>query len=159
MKKLIGAGVAIAAVFLLSGAHPAWAQAQQPMEFTVTVTGHAGVVRGSPSDHFMFFSGPIEIPGVGLKPGTYVFQMVEPSIVRVLSQDRSTVYATFFTTPVQRPVSSDKEQMTLERTSAGAPARIAAWYLPNHSDGVAPLYPQEAATSAPAESPAPRPIG
>ncbi len=158
MKKLLGVVVAIVALFLL-GTHPAWAQAQKPMEFTVTVTGHGGVVSGSPSDHFISFSGPVEIPGVGLKPGTYVFQMVEPSIVRVLSQDRSTVYATFFTTPVRRGVASDKEQMTLEQTSADGPARIGAWYLANESDGVAPVYTREATTAAPEEIPVPQPIG
>ncbi len=135
-------GVLAAVGVMLFGMAPAVAaqdSAQKPLEFTVTVTGHAGVVKGSPSDHFLSFSGPIEIPGVGLKPGTYIFQPVGTSLVRVMSEDRSTVYATFFTTPVVRSNADDSE-VTFERVGHGVPVRIASWFLPGHLYGMAPLY-------------------
>ena len=76
---------------------------QQPLEFTVTVHGDSRPTpEGSPSEHLMSFSGPIEIPGVGLPAGSYLFRFITPSIVQVTSPDRSTVYGMFLTTPASR---------------------------------------------------------
>jgi hypothetical protein len=129
--KLCGVAAAVGAMLLTMPAVTAAAdqsQTQQPLEFTVTVTGHPGVVKGSPSDHFLSFSGPIEIPGVGLKPGTYIFQPIEDGqLVRVMNADHTQVYATFFTTPVIR-MSAGATQVTFERTGNGAPVRIASWF-------------------------------
>src|SRR5713226_10573891 len=48
---------------------------------------------------YLTFSGPVEIPGVGLPAGTYIFKIANPNsgldVVQVLSRDRKTVYATF----------------------------------------------------------------
>lgn len=121
---------------------------QQNLEFTVTVTGHAGAVKGSPSDHFLSFSGPVEIPGVGLKPGTYIFKPIGSSLVRVMSEDRSTVYATFFTTPVVRSSADDQAaEVTFERVDPKAPVRIESWFMPGQMTGMAPLYPSSLASS------------
>jgi hypothetical protein len=140
--RTFGALAAAGAMLLLASPVLAAQQNQlpKPLEITVTVTGHMGVVKGSPSDHFLSFSGPIEIPGVGLKPGTYIFQPVDTGIVRVMSPDRSTVYATFYTTPVTR-VTAGATQVTFERTAERAPVRIAAWFPAGQLDGMAPMYP------------------
>jgi hypothetical protein len=138
-------GLAIVAIAL---ACPAAAQAQQTMDYTVTVTGHARAVKGSAADNFMSFSAPVQIPGVSLAPGTYVFTILpESSVVRVSSEDRRTVYATFFTVPVRRASATDDAQMTFARQGTGAPPRIAAWYLRSQVDGIAPIYPASGAGS------------
>ena len=72
----------------------------QQVEYKVTVK--AEEVRGSATDHFLTFTGPVQIPDVTLPAGTYVFSLVAPSIVQVTSADRSLQYAMFFTAPVQR---------------------------------------------------------
>ena len=47
---------------------------------------------------YLTFNRPVSVPGVGLAPGTYIFELASPttdvSIVRVLSRDRSTVVGT-----------------------------------------------------------------
>jgi hypothetical protein len=138
--KWLGTLVATSAL-LFTVAPPLAAQTQpQPLEYTVTVSGSLSHVRGATGDHFLSFSGPIEIPGVGLAPGTYIFQFPATGVVRVMSQDHSTVYATFFTTPVRRNTSTLATQVEFERSAEGAPLRIAAWFPSGWEYGVAPMY-------------------
>jgi hypothetical protein len=116
------------------------ADAQQPLEYKVTVMGEA--VKGSASDHFLTFSGPFQIPEVTLPAGTYVFTFVAPSVVRVSSPDRSQQYATFFTMPVEQVEPEDQYRMVFARTGEAVPPRIAKWFLPNRTAGFEVLYPK-----------------
>src|SRR4249920_3321983 len=46
------------------------------------------------------FSGPVEVPGVVLPAGSYVFEALENGhLTRILSADATHVYATLFTVP------------------------------------------------------------
>lgn len=118
-------------------------QVQQPLEFTVTVHGDSlPTPEGSPSEHLMSFSGPIEIPGVGLPAGSYLFRFITPSIVQVTSSDRSTVYGMFLTTPASRHDDRGDQEMTFETERNGTPARIQGWFFRDSLNGVAPVYPQ-----------------
>jgi hypothetical protein len=147
MKWFRGAAVLGAMMLMVPVASAGAQEKPKPLEFTVTVTGHVGVVKGSPSDHFLSFSGPVEIPGVGLKPGTYILQPLDTGVVRVMSTDRRTVYATFFTTPVLR-MTAGRTAVTFERTVNGAPLRIASWFPDGQLYGMAPLYPSASTTKA-----------
>jgi hypothetical protein len=140
-NSLGGTAAACLLVFGVSASATAAQTREQPLQFTVTVTGHAADRSGAPSDHFMTFSAPIEIPGVGLSPGTYLFRFVTPSIVQVLSADRSHVYGMFLTTPAEKSDESDRSEMTFERqTEEKAPVRIAGWFMQPSAEGLAPVY-------------------
>ena len=109
------------------------AAAQQPLEYRVTVQGEKA--KGSANDHFMTFDAPFQIPEVSLPAGTYVFTIVAPSVISVSSTDRSHHYGLFFTTPINRTDSGGDYVMEFVSTAAGAPPRIARWFLPNQSVG------------------------
>jgi hypothetical protein len=144
MKSLWIVVVAFVALVAL----PRSANAQtQPFELTVTVTGHVGEMSGTPADHLMTFSAPVQIPGVALAPGAYVFRFVAPSVVQVLNSDRSEVYAMFHTTPASRDETSDRYGVTFQRLRDDAPLRIVAWFLPDRSIGFEPVYSKEAITA------------
>lgn len=132
MKKLV---IAIAAVAVLMSAATGFAQ---QVEFKVTVK--AEKVTGSANDHFLTFSGPVQIPDVTLPAGTYVFSLVAPSIVQVTSVDRTERYAMFFTAPIQRLEPTEDYEMTVVPTIATAPGRITKWFLPNDTTGREFLY-------------------
>jgi hypothetical protein len=118
-------------------------QAQQPLEFTVTVHGDShATLAGSPSEHLMSFAAPIEIPGVGLPAGSYLFRFITPSVVQVTSRDRSMVYGMFLTTPASRHDDRGDQEMTFERQGNGTPARIEGWFFQDSLNGVAPVYPE-----------------
>jgi hypothetical protein len=69
------------------------------LEFNVTVLGETSAVAASPSDHFLTFSAPVEVPGVALAPGAYIFRFSAPMLMQVVSENRLTVYSTFFVPP------------------------------------------------------------
>lgn len=130
----------VAFVALVCLPRPASAQAQG-FEMNVTVVGHTGIVAGSPSDHFLSFSGPIEIPGVGLAPGAYVFRFITHSVMQVLSEDRSTVYAMFFVTRTWRNEVTDQYSVTPRRMWNNAPDRLATMFSRYSSTGYELRYP------------------
>lgn len=135
--------VLVASLTLLAWSGFASAQTpQKPLEFKVTVM--AEPVVGTPADHFLTFSGPIEIPEVGLAPGTYVFRMVAPSVVQVLSKDKKTVYAMFFTAPTWRPKAEEGYVAAFVRTRDDAPLRMIKLFEPNQLVGRELLYPATA---------------
>jgi hypothetical protein len=134
MKRAAIVMVALGFALALS----ATAVAQQ-VEYKVTVK--AEVVTGSPTDHFVTFSGPVQIPEVTLPAGTYVFSLVAPSVVHVTSADRKMHYAMFFTAPIQRLDPAEDYEMTIVPTLATAPGRITTWFMPNQTNGLEFLYP------------------
>lgn len=138
MKRL---GILSVALLMFVGlARPANAQVDG-FEVNVTVRAHIGVVAGSPSDKFLSFGGPIEIPGVGLPPGTYIFRTLTPSIMQVVSEDRSMVYAMFFVTPAQRSEATDKFTVTLRRIRDDAPLQVTTIFPPDSRNGYELPYP------------------
>ena len=103
-------------------ARPAHAQAPG-LDVQVTVVGRTAPVSGSSSDHFLTFSAPVQVPGVALKPGAYIFRFVAPSVLQVLSEDRSMVYAMFFATPTWRSEVTSDYAVTLRKIRSDADRR------------------------------------
>ena len=61
------------------------AKPKDPSKFYVAMTGHPPQVSGGATDQIMMFGEPVEIPGAVLPAGTYLFQFLTPSFVRVTS--------------------------------------------------------------------------
>jgi hypothetical protein len=82
---------------------------------------------------YLTFTQPVALPGVALRPGTYVFEMpspeASPDVVRVMSRDRKTVYFSAFTRSVERPSEVPMTRLVTTREIAGnQPAAIAVWW-------------------------------
>jgi hypothetical protein len=114
----------------------------QGIDVHVTVLGHADAVAGDSSDHFLTFSGPVGVPGVGLAPGTYIFRLVAPTTLQVLSENRSMVYGMFLMTSIQRDEVTSGYTVTLEKTRKDTPARIVTIFPPHASTGYEFTYPK-----------------
>lgn len=112
----------------------------QAVQFNVEVIGRAPDISGSATDQFLAFSAPIQIPGVGLPPGTYVFRLVHPSVVQVTSADRRTVYTMFTVTPITRLLPTTHHEVLLERTNNDAPMRLVGLFAPGAVTGYAPWF-------------------
>lgn len=78
---------------------------------------------------YLTFGGPVQIPGVTLGAGTYIFERVGPyvpNVIQVLSRDRSMVFAAMFTTQVDR---RDRgSQLVFWETRPRTAPAIKAWY-------------------------------
>jgi hypothetical protein len=101
-------------------------------------------VNASRTTYFTF-SGTVQIPGVALAAGTYIFEVVNPNggsdVVRVISRDRKKTYLMRLTTAVERPWRGNLDaSITLGETSAAAPPKVKAWYPQGETRGREFIY-------------------
>jgi hypothetical protein len=92
------------------------------------------------------FSGPVEVPGQVLQAGTYVFKLADSQstedVVQIYSADERHLYGSFLSIPEQRPERTDSAVVTLEKSTAGAPEAVKAWFYPGEEIGHEFLYSQ-----------------
>jgi hypothetical protein len=106
----------------------------------------ADAIGTSNATTYLTFSGDVALPGVTLaKNTTYIFElaapMSSPSLVRVLTKDRSQVLLMAFTNFADRPVNakSDKHVVLGEARRGEAPP-IKVWYPSDESMGREFIY-------------------
>src|SRR5437660_348095 len=132
-KKLLVSACA-AAMFASVNVRPAHAQGIQPIDDRTEFT----------------FNAPVELPGVTLPPGTYVFRFVDGTtgkkVMQVLAKDDSNkTYGLFLTITAIRPKPSDDAELRFLETPAGKPAAVKTWWYPGNSIGREFIYPKEQA--------------
>lgn len=95
------------------------------------------------------FSTPVELPGVTLPAGTYVFRLSDSTsdrhVVHVLDADGEKHIATLFAMPARRSVISEENVVTFRETAANEPLPIRYWYFPTDHFGQEFAYPKERA--------------
>jgi hypothetical protein len=115
----------------------------------VVVAVMAVSVEGGSTNYtsYLTFNTPFALPGIAFPPGTYIFELpdptVAPDLVRVMSRDRSEVYLTAFTRLVDRPrgLRADR-QVTFGEVRRGGTPPITAWYPAGESVGRQFIYPR-----------------
>ena len=89
-------------------------------------------------------SAPVEIPGVVLARGTYVFKLADSqsdrNIVQVFNKDESQIYATILAIPDYRVRATGKTVVTLEERPKGSPEAIRDWFYPGSRYGQEFVY-------------------
>jgi len=92
------------------------------------------------------FSGPVEIPGQVLQPGTYVFKLADSmsdrNIVEVFNKDENHLYGIFLAIPDYRLKPAGKPIITFEERAEGAPEAVKAWFYPGENYGHDFVYPK-----------------
>ncbi len=100
------------------------------------------------SEHLLVFDRSFQIPGMVLPAGAYIFRLLTPSVVQVMSANRSKVYATLLTIPASGPGDTSRERIKFELNPEDDRPRIVGWY-PVDTAGHEFLYPKS--KKAPAE--------
>ena len=131
-KRLMTSACAAAMLLTLS-ATPALAQGQ-PMDARTEFT----------------FNQPVELPGVTLPPGTYIFRFADGTtgrkVMQVQAKDASSkTYGMFMTINAQRPRPSDDAELRFLETPAGQPAAVKTWWYPGNTIGREFIYPKSQA--------------
>ena len=109
------------------------------------------ILSAQPADKrtFFTFSAPVEVPGVALAPGKYIFRIVDPDsggrVVQVVSADGTKPFAMFFTIPAERLTPPDKPEIQFMETPEGVPPAIKTWWYPGETIGREFIYPKEQA--------------
>lgn len=92
------------------------------------------------------FSGPVEIPGQVLNPGTYVFKlmdsMADRNVVQVFNKNETHCYGTFLAIPDYRLKPAGRPIITFEERAEGAPEAVKAWFYPGDNYGHEFVYPR-----------------
>jgi hypothetical protein len=99
---------------------------------------------------FFTFSNAVELPGVTLQAGTYLFRLADSQsnrhIVQVLSQDEKQVYATILAVPAERLEVTDENIVTFRESAATETPALQYWYYPGDRIGHEFVYPKDQAT-------------
>jgi len=106
------------------------------------------------------FDHPVELPGIVLLAGTYVFRMIDylanNCMVEVLTEDEQTVLANIRAIPDYRVNSSVDTSVVFEERAANSPRAIKEWFFPDRHYGYEFVYPKtEVLQLAKAEEPQP----
>src|SRR5690242_14814016 len=90
------------------------------------------------------FTEPVEIPGVTLPAGQYVFRLADSladrHIVQVFNADENHIYATILAIPHYRMRPADKTVVLFEERRADQPQAIHAWFYPGETYGQEFVY-------------------
>ena len=108
----------------------------------VAASSYAFVI-GNKENH-VTFNRTMALPGVTLAGGTYIFEELSPTspnVVRVLSKDRSRLYLTAFTAPIDRPAGMPMTvTVSVGEATPGTATPITAWYPIGQSMGHRFIY-------------------
>jgi hypothetical protein len=122
--RLIGCALAVAALFLVSNA-----RADEYTKLT-----------------YLTFSGPVQLPGITLPGGTYMFKLADPDsgrrVLQVWDKDGMKLYTTLLTIPDERMEASDKPVVMFSERPAGQPQAIKSWFYPDERIGQEFVYPK-----------------
>jgi hypothetical protein len=95
------------------------------------------------------FSGPVQIPGVTLPAGSYVFKLADLSgnrhVVQVFDKDQKKIFATLLAIPNDRMDPADEPVVMFSERPAGSPQAVKVWYYPGERIGNEFVYPKSMA--------------
>src|SRR5215475_2303830 len=90
------------------------------------------------------FSQPVEVPGVVLPAGAYVFKLADSAsnrhIVQIFNEDQTHIYATVLAIPNYRLRVTGKTVITFTERAAGEPPAVKAWFYPGDNFGQEFVY-------------------
>ena len=120
----------IGGLAIFGSTRPVAAEAEPPPgALLVYVTQAPQSVNLGPSEHLLVFPMAVQIPGVSLAAGPYIFRLVTPSLVQVMSATRSKVYATFFALNDSGDGDTNRERIKFAQNPEDDLPRIVGWYL------------------------------
>ena len=96
------------------------------------------------------FNEPVELPGVTLQPGTYVFRFADANSSRkvmevVAKERRRKTYGLFATAMVRRARPADHAEVRFMETPADTNQAVRTWWYPGNSIGREFIYPKSQA--------------
>lgn len=102
------------------------------------------------------FSQPVELPGIVLPAGTYVFKLVDlpgtRNVVQVFNAEENHVYTTILAIPHSHATPHEESYIGFEERPAGTPIAIHEWFYPGHVSGLEFVYPKVRAVQLARES-------
>ena len=111
------------------------------------LAGGVSSIHATPANRLVYltFSEPVGLPGVTLAPGTYAFELADPTsnatVVSVRNKARTQAYFMGFTRRIDRPRGmADTGSVSFGEAPRGEARPIVAWYPPDSSNGLKFIY-------------------
>jgi hypothetical protein len=111
----------------------------------------AGIAAQMPDTHdrtIMTFSAPVELPGMRLEAGTYVWKLADTAsrnVIQVFTQDEKEILGQWLFIPAERREVTGETVVTFRETSAGSTPAVQYWFYPGESIGKEFIYPRDQA--------------
>ena len=96
----------------------------------------------------MTFSSPMELPGMRLDAGKYVFRVADTAtrnVVQVLSEDEQKMLGQWLFVPAERPEVTGDTVVTFRETNAASTPAVQFWDYPGEKIGKEFIYPKDQA--------------
>jgi len=95
---------------------------------------------------FMTFSNTVEMPGVTLPAGTYVFRLADTptrNVVQVLSKDEKDILGQWTFVQAQRNKATEDTVVMFKEMPEGTMPAVQYWYYPGDTSGKEFIYPKD----------------
>jgi hypothetical protein len=97
---------------------------------------------------FLTFSNSVEMPGMTLQAGTYVFKLADTptrNVVQVWDNDEKNMLGQWLFVQAERPQVSGETVVMFKETREGATPAVQYWYFPGERIGKEFIYPKDQA--------------
>jgi hypothetical protein len=114
----------------------------------VLTSGVAAQETNTSERTFLTFSGAVEMPGVTLQPGTYVFKLADTptrNVVQVWDRDEKNMIGHWLFVQAERPQVSGETVVMFKETREGTTPAVQYWYFPGERIGKEFVYPKDQA--------------
>ena len=114
----------------------------------VALSGTTAAQTDTRDRTFLTFSGAVDMPGVTLPAGTYVFKLADtPSrnVVQVWDREEKKMIGHWLFVQADRPEVSQDTVIMFKETAAGTTPAVHYWYYPGERIGKEFVYPKDQA--------------
>jgi hypothetical protein len=98
---------------------------------------------------FLTFSGPVQVPGMTLPAGTYMFKLADPEggrrAIQIWDEKGTKMLTMLLTIPDERPEPKDDPVVLFSERPSGAASAVKSWFYPDERIGYEFIYPKDQA--------------
>jgi hypothetical protein len=98
---------------------------------------------------YLTFSGPVQVPGVTLPAGTYMFKLANPEsgrrAIQIWDEKGTKLFTTLLTIPEEAAEAKDEPVVMFSERPSGSPQAVRSWFYPAERTGFEFIYPKSQA--------------
>ena len=95
---------------------------------------------------FLTFSGPVQVPGMTLPAGTYMFKLADPEggrrAIQIWDEKGTKMFTMLMTIPDEQPEAKDDPVVLFSERPSGAAQAVKSWFYPAERIGYEFIYPK-----------------
>jgi len=119
------------------------------------------MVTGARADEYtkrtyLTFSAPVQVPGMTLPAGTYMFKLADPEsgrrAIQIWDEKGTKLFTMLLTIPDQQVEAKDDPVVMFSERPSGAPQAVKSWFYPAERTGYEFIYPKNQAMKIAAAS-------